>query len=467
MKRPPYPVSALRVHGFPVMALAAAATLLVPNSVRANGTSTPKYRMDLVVMSGDRAGGVRIQPNGHLEIGSLNDNGQLVFTAANAAGGHALIQYDARGWRWWERFSQIAAGNGVAPTGKWPEDLAIWGPVSMNAQGDCVFAPTDTESFARYWNTNSLGTFRWDSKAQQVVPVAVTGMPAVPGLSFAAGGGPSPSINSRGEIALVGQFKNAGGNTRSGVLYVGTNGRMTAVAVPDQPLSDGRKIASAGYPSLNDWGTVAFLARASGETRDSAYVWQQGTITRIASPRSIRIQSTSDTPTEAGFDAITGVRVTRTPGQVLVGARLPGSRYAGLYCYRFAGRALIPVAVPGQAMPDGGRFQSLLDPQQGLSGVSDANQSGQFVFLAKITEAGATRTAAYLVDANGKPSLILKSGMMTEIGPVVDVGLAARLLSSSGSSGIGLNSKGQVALTMKIGDVPNMIVLLTPTAETR
>jgi hypothetical protein len=449
------------------MALAIAATLLVPAPLRATGSDQPKYRMDLVLMSGDRVAGVQTRPDGHLEIGALNDNGQILFTAANAAGGHALIQYDARAERGWERFTPIAVGNAVAPIGKWPQDLAIWGPVSMNAQGDSVFAATDTESFARLWNANSHGTFRWDSTARQVIPVALKGMPAVHGLTFAEGGGPHPAINNRGEIVMVGQVKNAAGNIRSGVFWVGTNGKLTPVAAPDQPLDNGRKIAAAWYPSLNDGGTVAFLARAEGETRDSAYVWQQGTITRIASPRSVRILSIAETPARDGFDSITGVQVTNSYHEVLVGARLPGSRHAGLYRYRFADQALIPVAVPGQAMPDGGKFQSLLDPQQGLSGVSYANQSGQYAFLATITEAGITRTAAYLVDANGKPSLILKSGMMTDIGPVVNVGLAARLLSASGSSGIGLNSKGQVALTMKISDAPNMIVLLTPTAETR
>jgi hypothetical protein len=463
MQRHSCPVSAARVPGFAVMALAAAVTLLVPGPLRANGSDKPKYQMDLVVMSGDRAGGVQIRPNGHLEIGSLNDNGQLIFTAANAAGGHALIQYDARGWRWWERFTQIAAGNGVAPTGKWPEDLAVWGPVSMNAQGDSVFATTDSESFSRLWNANSHGTFRWDSKAQQVIPVALKGMPADHGRTFVEGGGPHPSINNRGEIAMVGQVKNAAGYMRSGVFYVGTNGKLTPVAVPDQTLPNGRKIAAAGYPSLNDWGTIAFLARAEGETRDSAYAWQQGTITRIAAPRSASIQSTVETPAGDGFDSITGVRVTSSYRDVLVGARPTGSRYTGLYRFRIADQALMPVAVPGQAMPDGGRFQSLLDPQQGLSGVSYSNQLGQHAFLGTITEAGVTRTAAYLVGENGKPSLILKSGMMTEIGPIVNVGLSARLLSGSGSSGIGLNSKGQVALTMKISDAPNMIVLLTPT----
>src|SRR5215218_3730165 len=99
---------AWRVVGFAAIALAAAGTLLLPGPLWANGSDNLGYRMERVVMSGDRAGGVQTLPDGHLGIGSLNDNGQLVFTVANAAGGHALLQYDVRGWRWWERFTQIA-----------------------------------------------------------------------------------------------------------------------------------------------------------------------------------------------------------------------------------------------------------------------------------------------------------------------------------------------------------------------
>jgi hypothetical protein len=457
MQRQSSPAPAWRVVGFAVTALAAAVTLLSPGPLWANGSDNLGYRMERVVMSGDRAGGVQTLPDGHLGIGSLNDNGQLVFTIANAAGGHALLQYDVRGWRWWERFTQIAAA-------KWPEDLAVWGPVSMNAQGDSVFSTTDSEAFVRLWNTNSGGTFRWDAKAQQVIPVALNGSPAAHGLTFVQAGGPHPVINNRGSIVMVGLVNNAAGYPRSGVFYVAPNGSVTPIAVPDQTLPDGRKIVAAEDPSLNDWGTVAFLARPEGETRYRAYAWQQGTITPIASPRSVRIQDTTGTPAVEGFDAITGVRVTTSYRDVLVGARLPGSHKAGLYRYRVSNKELITVAAPGKPMPGGGVFQSLLDPQQGLSAVSYPNQLGQHAFLATIAEAGITRTAAYLADENGKLSLILKSGMMSPIGPVENVGLAPRLLSGSGSSGIGLNSKGQVALTMKISDVPNMIVLLTPTS---
>jgi hypothetical protein len=263
---------------------------------------------------------------------------------------------------------------------------------------------------------------------------------------------------------MTGLVKDAAGSLRSGVFYVAPNGSITPVAVPGQTLPNGRKIAAAEDPSINDFDTVAFLARPEGETRYSAYSWQQGLITPIASPGPGRIGIAADTPAAEGFDAITGVRVSTSYYDVLVGARLPGSHNAGLYRYRL-GKKPLAVAVPGKPMPGGGVFQSLLDPQQGLSAVSYPNQLGQHAFLATIAEAGMTRTAAYLVDETGNLSLILKSGMMTDIGPVVNVGLATRLLSGSGSSGIGLNSKGQVALTMKISDAPNMIVLLTPTSR--
>src|SRR5436190_1325469 len=174
MQRSSSPAPAWRVVGFAVIAFAAAVTLLLPGPLWANGSDSLRYRMELVVKSGDRAGGVQTLPDNHLGIGSLNDNGQLVFTIANAA-----------------------------------------------------------------------GTFRWDAKAQQVIPVALNGSPAPHGLTFVQAGGPHPVINNRGDIAMVGMVKDAAGYPRSGVFYVASNGSMTPVAAPGQTLPDGRKIAAA------------------------------------------------------------------------------------------------------------------------------------------------------------------------------------------------------------------------------
>jgi hypothetical protein len=89
-----------------------------------------------------------------------------------------------------------------------------------------------------------------------------------------------------------------------------------------------------------------------------------------------------------------------------------------------------------------------------LHGISYANEEGQHAFLATLANGD---TAAYLMDADGKLSLIIRSGMMTDFGKITDVGGAL-------SFGIGLNTKGQVALTVRFADGPDTVVLLTPVA---
>jgi hypothetical protein len=105
--------------------------------------------------------------------------------------------------------------------------------------------------------------------------------------------------------------------------------------------------------------------------------------------------------------------------------------------------------VPGQTMPGGGVFQSL----QG-GGVSFANQRGQHAFMALLDDGS---TAAYLMDADGKLSLILKSGQTTKLGKIAAVGQGA-----GGSQGIAVNSQGQVALPVRLEGGVDSVVLLTP-----
>jgi hypothetical protein len=64
------------------------------------------------------------------------------------------------------------------------------------------------------------------------------------------------------------------------------------------------------------------------------------------------------------------------------------------------------------------------------------------------------------MEADGTLSLILKSGQTTELGQIQRVGNGT----SARSKGIGLNSKGQVALIVEVAGGPETLVLLTPTA---
>ena len=100
-------------------------------------------------------------------------------------------------------------------------------------------------------------------------------------------------------------------------------------------------------------------------------------------------------------------------------------------------------------MPGGGSFLSLQEV-----GVSSANERGQHALLAVLKDG---TTAAYRLDADGRLSLILQSGATTSLGPITNVGQGAIL-----SRGIGLNRQGQVAVTVRVADRTDTVVLLTP-----
>src|SRR5262249_6240388 len=136
---------------------------------------------------------------------------------------------------------------------------------------------------------------------------------------------------------------------------------------------------------------------------------------------------------------------------VLVAAHLLGLAGHLYPLYRMSDGVPAPVALPGMPMPGGGKFLTLL-----LNAVGTANAAGEHPFLALLQDES---TAAYRLGSDGQISLVLKSGASSSLGTITNVGQGLRL-----SEGIGLNDKGQVALTLRIGSGVSTVALLTPTA---
>src|SRR5258707_521739 len=134
-----------------LLALMGSLTLLAPVGARA----ADLYKIQPIFRLGEKVGDFTIRGDeGDFEIGTLNDDGQLVFVTENAAGGEMLLQY-ADG-----KLNPIVAKGMEGPVGKWPEDVGILFPVSMNEHGDLAFAiQSHNQGSGQY-----LGTFRWDPK---------------------------------------------------------------------------------------------------------------------------------------------------------------------------------------------------------------------------------------------------------------------------------------------------------------
>src|SRR5262249_52351925 len=128
--------------------------------------------------------------------------------------------------------------------------------------------------------------------------------------------------------------------------------------------------------------------------------------------------------------------------------------------YRFTEGQLTQIAVPGQSMPGGGILKTV---QGGREGISAANEAGQHAFLALLTDGS---TAAYRVDPDGALSLLLKSGTPTSLGTITNVGVGDGTdVEKPEGMGIGFNSKGQIAVNVKIDDGVTTLILLTPVRQ--
>lgn len=416
-----------------VALVAVGLALLGANAARASVT----YKIQPIVKLGDTVGGVLLTDDYAWDFGTLNDKGQLVFVAADGAAGPLLIRY-ADG-----QLTPIVIAGTDGPVGKWAINTTIGAPVSMNQQGNMAFAAGIVMAAA-----SDRATFRWDATTRQITPVALAGMPAVNDLTYTVGGSATPVINNRDEIAFVASVKPKNGKAKNGILFRATDGKVLAVAIPGQDLPGGEKLLAAHTVAINDAGVVGFRGELASNKRQNGYVWDQGTLTLVAA-------ADTDAPGGGKFVEIRGVRPNNTNRDLLVSALINDPNGGPECLYVFADGKLTPVVIPGQEMPGGGKFQRITNVDNQVTPPDDA---GRRAFLAVLNDGA---TAAYLLDVDGKLSLILKSGMTTELGTITSVGLGT----TGRSTGIGLNNKGQIALTLSFNNGVDTVVLLTPVVE--
>jgi hypothetical protein len=267
-----------------------------------------------------------------------------------------------------------------------------------------------------------------------VLPVAVKGMAAPNGLSF--GGAtyragwddapcPPPIINNHDEIAFERVLIDSTGYDWLGVCFLGRAGDLQPVAVLGQILPPG--IFEVQYarivPTFNDAGMVPFWDALFGDL----YLWEQGSVTGPV------LYGWEAGPDGEPVGYIPAAWLNNANKNLLVLAMRPNPDRAALY--RFVNGRFLPVALPGQEMPGGGR---LAISSYAILQVSAPNNAGQQAVVAWL-EDGAL--AVYRMDADGRLALLLKSGMTTALGKV------GGLL---GMEGLFINNQGTVALDAQI-----------------
>lgn len=415
------------ISGLPLMLMTPAA--------HAAPTRSPYTLKAILPLNGSVA---NIPIGDHFDVGKLNDRGQIAFITANPDGDEILVQYSDG------KLIPIVVAGADALGGQWGMNNGIEAPVNMNELGNIVFATDLTVG-----GNTDVETFLWDGTKHTITTLAKRGMPGGRNLIFEAGGGPTPGINNQNDIALVAALRDSQGLLQNGVFLRSPDGALQPVAVPEQPLPDGQKVGHAYEATVNDAGMVGLLIRrqVDGEHMDSAYLWEKGVLTPLALVGQ-------PAPGGGTIHTAWGALVNNKNGHVVVAAGLDKLNGPSAL-YLFADGQLTPIAIPGKVMPDGGVFKTL---QSDRDGISFANELGQHAFLATMAD---NSTALYRLDADGQVSLMLKSGMTTDLGIITQVGVPLPVAEPQGV-GVGFNSKGQAAFTAQFNGGVTTLVLLSP-----
>jgi hypothetical protein len=396
------------------------------------GASFP-YHVQPIVRIGDRLGGRVVQ--GGMPSNGLSDSGRLRFET----GAYQLYQYEAG------QVVPIAVpgGEGPVPGGRWPAATVMNGWGSVNERGDFVFeAGTGSSDFR-----HSL--YEWDAVAGQVRPVTLDGLPAEQRLSWDDQPFLMPMINNNGDMALPIEGKTAAGQRQVAVYFRGRDGKMQPIALPDQMLPDGHQVLSALPSSINDTGAVVFGVRSKDRRGQSGvYLWEGGTITPIL---GIGASVPGLQPSQNG-GALFGYNNSKDR-TVLVFVRNSRDESANLRgVYRWADGVLTPVAVVGDPMPGDGRLAIMSG-----SGHSYPDTLGRSTFIGWLSGGAA---GLYRIDPDGKLTLLLKTGMVTDLGTITHIADAD---SNPPAYWTSLNRHDQVAVVVRFDRGPNTLVLLTPT----
>ena len=214
-------------------------------------------------------------------------------------------------------------------------------------------------------------------------------------------------------------------------------------------MPGGGTVTDLNTPTINEAGAVAFLV---GPTADypnltGAYLWEQGTLTRLA-------VAGMEAPGGGKFASITGVFLNDLNHTALISARFKrGALDLPDSLYRSSAGTLSPVVVPGQEMPGGGKFKTL---QWFGHGISAANEAGQHASSPRCRTVPAPLTC-WIPMAHSLCCSRVACRRTWARSPASAARYTETLV-----TGVGLNDKGQVALPVRISGGKDSIVLLTP-----
>jgi hypothetical protein len=435
-----------------------------PGTARAAG-----YTFKAVAVIGDPAPGGSKFTN-DFEPSRLNNNGDLAFTTDLtdqqqegvflATGGQILPIM---------RYGQEAPGGGTFGGG-------VFGNLGLNDAGDLAIAfslePFPTNPFGV-----NVGLYRWSHGTQTLTPVLVPKVTPAPGGVTFAGANFHVVLNNQGAIAFGALTATDKGIHIPGENYVGfgvgayvvdPQGKITAVALPGDPVPGGGTFDFVTASVMNDGGDVAFQGHRAGDPI-GAQAAPQATLIGAATNVYVKHATTGqietiakvDDPLPGGGTLIAGFAAgLNNMGDLLfVHVLNPAVLFGGpTALYLRSGGQTVRVAGPGDAMPGGGKLT--------LIGAASLNNQGEVVFNAALD----TKEEGLYRYAQGSLSQIVKSGMVLpgvgtiyslEQGNSVAPGVPPTPAGAPATF-LAENDPGQVAFVATLKDARIVLLLATP-----
>jgi hypothetical protein len=388
---------------------------------------------------------------------ALNSRGEIAFAADLSTGGQGIfLVTNTASERSW---SAVARAGQAAPDGE-TLDQGPLGYTSMNDAGEIAFSfglkpffPPHLRGFAK------AGLYGYAGR--RLSALVVPGITPAPGFGIFQSTSMHATLNNAGDVVFTGIVRAKSGPSiasglGAGIFLVDRNAQIAKIVAPGDPAPGGSVFDFVQNPWINDKGDIAFGGHVSGEEciniaaigpacAESVYLKRAA-----ASVESIAHQG-EQVPGGSLLRWAWGPVLNNRGDLVFMGevAPTPGLGTArGIYSYSQG--AILPVAFPGDLMPDG-RSVKTINPAGGTGNYS-LNNLGEICFNASLANGD---TGVY-VRSGGVLHLVAGTGtVIPGVGELSDV---ANLI----VNGAMLNDSGQVLLGATLTSGTKVLLLATP-----
>jgi hypothetical protein len=334
---------------------------------------------------------------------------------------------------------------------------------TINDSGDVAFAyglkplnPPELKGFPK------AGLYRYSHRDEKLRAGVIPGVTIAPGFGVFLSIGMRPHLNNAGDMVFPAVVRMKPGLSRShdlgqGIFLMDHNGQVTKVLAPGDPAPGGGKFDFAQNPWINDRGDVAFGAHVAGEEciniSESRYGCNESIYLKRGANGAIEsiAHQGESAPLSQRYRFAWGPILNNRGDLVFMGDLMPaqGLRAARGIFLR-SGGITVPIAVPGDLMPDGRKIVTA-NPGFTIDNYF-LNNLGEVSFNAAL-ESG---ESALYVYSQGLLHLAAGTGTV-----IPDIGTISSVGSSNVNGGI-LNDSGQILFWATLTDGRGVLLLATP-----